>query len=279
MGGGWTCPLIRGCTGPRWDRMDLRSKRQISTNQRGGTHRLGGWLRGDLVLPSRAVAHRCMTRAIHDPNARRRVPKRSRNQPRGDPQREVEKPLRAWCFFPPIPPRCGRMGGGGSVAATEDTLLWISQRTRHTRRGSLVPTLGFPRQHTSRSSHPVRPCPFPPHAQRTRLSPSLLHPSVLCALGPSPWFSSSIRSGSIGQAGSRPGFRLVEVDFQGDGRATWTISPSTTRRVQFRVSFANSPRASSDLLFRPSTERRPWLPPPSYSKLWPRPSASTRSPR
>lgn len=99
VAGGWTSPLIRGCTAPRWDRMDLRSKRQISTNQRGGTKRLAWWLRGDLVIPSRVVAHRCMTRAIHDPNAKRRVPKRSRNQPTGDPQGDVEKPLRAW-FFP-----------------------------------------------------------------------------------------------------------------------------------------------------------------------------------
>lgn len=278
MAGGWTSPLIRGCTAPRWDRMDLRSKRQISTNQRGGTKRLAWWLRGDLVIPSRVVAHRCMTRAIHDPNAKRRVPKRSRNQPTGDPQGDVEKPLRAW-FFPLL----FHQGSDGWVGVS---------RSRPPRTPScgypnepIIPAEDFPIPYVTFlvSTRPDLRILFdrvhpPPHAQRTFPSPSLLLPSVLCAVRPSPWCFSSIRSGSIGQAGSRPGFRLVEVDFQGDGRGTWTISPSTTRRVQFRVSFANSPRASSDLL-HPSTERRPWLPPPSYSKLWPRPSASTRSPR
>lgn len=65
-------------------------------------------------------------------------------------------------FSPPVPPRFGRMGGGESVAATEDTLLWISQRTHHTRRGFPNPIAHSPRQHTSRSSHPVRPCPSSP---------------------------------------------------------------------------------------------------------------------
>ena len=117
MGGGWTCPLIRGCTGPRWDRMDLRSKRQISTNQRGGTHRLGSVAErgpGHPIQSRGAPLHdTCHPRSECEKTCAEAIPKPTQRRSSGGGR----KASAGMVFFPSCSPKVrtdgwGWVGGG-----------------------------------------------------------------------------------------------------------------------------------------------------------------------